>query len=55
MYDMCPWNEPEDHGDPASPAARRGPAGPGQPAARAVQVALDRRDNGGQSGAAADQ
>jgi len=35
----------------ASGGARRGRAGGTGPAARAVQVALDRRDNGGDSGA----
>jgi hypothetical protein len=49
VYDMYPWNQPaysrEETADP-------GPAGQ---AARALQVALDRRDNGGHSGAAPDQ
>ena len=58
MYDMYRWNAPAGSGDsaPAAPErrtragdgrARRGPA----EAARAVQEALDRRDNGGASGA----
>jgi hypothetical protein len=37
MYDMYPWNEPAD-----DQSARR--------ARQAVQVALDRRDNGGDAG-----
>jgi hypothetical protein len=64
VYDMYYWDEP----DPAAPtgAERRWPvptrAGrhrpPGRvagPAAQAVQVALDRRDNGGDSSAPRDQ
>jgi hypothetical protein len=35
MYDMYPWNDP-----PASASAPEG-------AIKAVQIALDRRDNGG--------
>ncbi|HKB32027.1 MAG TPA: hypothetical protein VKD26_14485 [Streptosporangiaceae bacterium] len=35
MYDMYPWNQPADASDKADEAVR------------AVQVALDRRDNGG--------
>lgn len=49
VYDMYPWNQPAyPHQETADP----GPAGQ---AARALQVALDRRDNGGHSGAAPDQ
>jgi hypothetical protein len=55
VYDMYPWNEPEEHGDPADRATRRGRGRPGQPAAEALQVALDRRDNGGESPAGTDQ
>jgi hypothetical protein len=53
---MYPWNQPDD----ASPAARPGPArrapelsGTGRTAdaTQALQVALDRRDNGGESAA----
>ncbi len=60
MYDMYPWNQPADD----SPAARPRPArravrlsGTGRcaDAAQALQVALDRRDNGGESAAAAGQ
>jgi hypothetical protein len=40
---------------PADRTAHRGPANPAGPAAQAVQVALDRRDNGGDSGAPRDQ
>ena len=56
MYDMYPWNQPDD----ASPAGRPGPArrAPGlsatgrtADATQALQVALDRRDNGGESAA----
>ena len=39
MYDMYPWDKPADPG-------RLTPANP-EPAIQAVQVALDRRDNGG--------
>ena len=57
MYDMYHWDSSvpatEDTGD-TSPArgraSRRPPA-----AAQAVQVALDRRDNGGDAGNARDQ
>ncbi|MGP7999028.1 MAG: hypothetical protein ACLPKI_17175 [Streptosporangiaceae bacterium] len=64
MYDMYPWNQPGAHDGqrrraprpaarrPAATAGRRAPAGP---AARALQVALDRRDNGAASPAADDQ
>ncbi len=50
MYDMYPWNDHADsgpaephyaHADPAGSAARA------VQATHAVQVALDRRDNGG--------
>jgi hypothetical protein len=55
VYDMYPWNEPDEQGDPGDRAARWGSASPARPAAQALQVALDRRDNGGESPAAADQ
>jgi hypothetical protein len=45
VYDMYPWNQP-----PPSPR----PVPPG-PAKQALQMALDRRDNGGASPAADDQ
>jgi hypothetical protein len=44
MYDMYPWDR--------RVAPARGPAGAADPATRAVQVALDRRDNGGAAAAA---
>ena len=57
MYDMYPWDARADGPRTRPPAPRDGNdlAGPDQdpdPATRAVQVALDRRDNGGD---AADQ
>jgi hypothetical protein len=69
VYDMYPWNQPASHDDPrarvrrartgratsprrAAKSRRPAPAGP---AAAALQVALDRRDNGGASPAADDQ
>ena len=69
MYDMYHWDQPEPPGPASLTGARhsRRPAGrtayPRRPAARtprpgpvqAVQVALDRRDNGGDSGAPHDQ
>ncbi|MGH3124170.1 MAG: hypothetical protein ACRDND_24550, partial [Streptosporangiaceae bacterium] len=60
MYDMYPWNPPADGSAPRLPS-RSGPARratglprrvratPATPATRALQVALDRRDNGGES------
>ena len=63
MYDMYPWNPPADGSastaPPRSPAARRAARGPRRvrvtPATKALQMALDRRDNGGESPAAAGQ
>ena len=64
MYDMYPWNQPagpDERGRrttrpavprPATRPRRRVPSGP---AAAALQVALDRRDNGGASPAVDDQ
>ena len=46
MYDMYPWDR--------NAAPDRGPAKPTDPATRAVQVALDRRDNGGDAAAPPD-
>jgi hypothetical protein len=49
VYDMYPWN-----GAPAAkaPTASRAPkTAPVPPATTAVQVALDRRDNGGDAAA----
>jgi len=63
VYDMYYWDQPspavlngaERTGRPVS-GARRRRAGRGTgPAAQAVQVALDRRDNGGDSRAPRDQ
>ena len=57
MYDMYHWDSSvpatEDTGDagPARGGASRRPMA----AAQAVQVALDRRDNGGDAGNARDQ
>ena len=46
MYDMYPW---DDRADGArTPAPRNGNAPETGPATAAVQVALDRRDNGGE-------
>lgn len=59
MYDMYPWNDHADsrtaepryaYADPAGPATPPAPpalTAPAGPATHAVQVALDRRDNGG--------
>jgi hypothetical protein len=43
MYDMYPWDKSAEakSPDPATPAV------PAESATRAVQVSLDRRDNGG--------
>jgi hypothetical protein len=58
VYDMYPWGDPADAGsaEPRNFEPRPVAAGPRHvPAAaiRAVQVALDRRDNGGDAVAAA--
>ena len=68
MYDMYPWNQPPADRGPAGRSAARPGAGrraarlprtvravSAAPATRALQMALDRRDNGGQSAAAAGQ
>jgi hypothetical protein len=59
VYDMYLWNQPAGGEDKAAPAARRDrPArtrARADEAARAVQEALDRRDNGGASAASRDQ
>jgi hypothetical protein len=49
VYDMYPWDSRADgpHTKMAAPHAARDAAGP-DPATEAVQVALDRRDNGGE-------
>ena len=49
MYDMYPWNGTPAASAPA--AAPVAPVGPAAPATSAVQVALDRRDNGGDAAA----
>jgi hypothetical protein len=53
VYDMYPWNQPADPRDQAPPP--RYLAGYAARATRAVQVALDRRDNGGDSAVSPDQ
>ncbi len=62
MYDMYRWDQPARSGErpaPAPASARRDDAdgGPRRPdeAARAVQEALDRRDNGGATAASRDR
>ena len=68
MYDMYYWDQPEPPGPALTrPRQSRRPVGraahPRRPAGgiphpgsvQAVQVALDRRDNGGDSGAPRDQ
>ncbi len=52
MYDMYPWNDPAES---VSAEPRLVPADEPAAATRAVQVALDRRDNGGDAVAAAGQ
>jgi hypothetical protein len=63
VYDMYPWNPTADGSASAQPSR----PGPGRgatrvrrkvrttPATQALQIALDRRDNGGESPAAAGQ
>ena len=67
MYDMYPWDDPADSASAETradsgaaeprriPGPRHGPADEPAAAIRAVQVALDRRDNGGDAVAAAGQ
>ena len=52
MYDMYSWDQPAGAADERAerPAPAPQPAGDDGRAARAVQVALDRRDNGGDAG-----
>jgi hypothetical protein len=54
VYDMYPWNDRPDAGPAgAGPAqARAAEAGAAAEATQAIQVALDRRDNGGDAVAA---
>ena len=52
MYDMYPWNgAPAAKAPKASRAPKTASAAPVPPATTAVQVALDRRDNGGDAAA----
>jgi hypothetical protein len=46
VYDMYPWNGASTASAPKAPKAPKVP-----PATTAVQVALDRRDNGGDAAA----
>ena len=63
MYDMYPWGDPADSvsAEPRNsrprhvPEPRHIPADESAAAIRAVQVALDRRDNGGDAVGAAGQ
>ena len=58
MYDMYPWDgAARSAGSVGSSAisAAQAAQGPAAEGARAVQVALDRRDNGGDAAAAAGQ
>ena len=52
MYDMYPWDSANQGDYPPEPLRSRRDHAPKPPAAaspaRAVQVALDRRDNGGE-------
>ena len=56
MYDMYPWSKHAADPGQAGPAGQVGQAGAKRPqaparATQAVQVALDRRDNGGDAAA----
>ena len=63
MYDMYPWNPPADGSaspQPSQPGPARRAAGVpprvrATPATQALQMALDRLDNGGESPAAVGQ
>ncbi len=59
VYDMYPWNQPgaapARGRDGSEGACRRQAVVPARQAAHALQVALDRRDNGGESPAVAGQ
>jgi hypothetical protein len=52
VYDMYPWDTRADSPRTRPPAPRDGEGehSAADPATRAVQVALDRRDNGGDAG-----
>jgi hypothetical protein len=58
VYDMYPWNSAGPRRRAPQPAGTRRDRGdspsPRIPLARAVQVALDRRDNGGDAAATVD-
>jgi hypothetical protein len=48
VYDMYPWDSASQGDYPPEPLRSWRPPAPAEtPAAQAVQVALDRRDNGG--------
>ena len=52
MYDMYPWDSASQGDYPPEPLRSRRDPKPHQPSpARAVQIALDRRDNGGDAAA----
>ena len=54
MYDMYPWDSASQGDYPPEPLRSRRDPKPHQPSpARAVQIALDRRDNGGAAAAPA--
>jgi len=63
VYDMYPWNRPAEGSPggrpvrplPARRAARLPRTGRAAPVTQALQMALDRRDNGGESAATAGQ
>jgi hypothetical protein len=59
VYDMYPWNQPgaaaAARRDRRRDSRRRALTPPAERAAEALQVALDRRDNGGDSPAASGQ
>ena len=54
MYDMYSWDQQagaaDERAERPAPAPAQQPPGDDGRAARAVQVALDRRDNGGDAG-----
>ena len=53
MYDMYPWDSASQGDYPPEPMrSRRNPKPHQTSPARAVQIALDRRDNGGDAAAA---
>ena len=53
MYDMYPWDSASQGDYPPEPLRSRRDPKPHQPSpARAVQIALDRRDNGGDAAVA---